>query len=519
MHIHILGICGTFMGSLALLARDLGHRVTGSDTNIYPPMSTQLERAGITIEEGYLATHLQPAPDLVVVGNAMKRGMDVIEYMLNQGLRYTSGPQFLSEEVLQSRHVIAVAGTHGKTTTTTMLAWILHYAGIDTGFLIGGVPVVDSPDTRLQKIFAHSSYLGAETRSKAFKRTVPPTTSTSTSTSTTEHKGYFVIEADEYDSAFFDKRSKFVHYRPRTAILNNLEFDHADIFADLAAIQTQFHHMLRMIPSSGQIIMPADTPSLEDTLAKGVWTPVWRTSIAESLTVTTAMGNTGSDWQAELIAEDGSQFRVGFSNAPDDTGVVKWSMSGMHNVNNALVAIAAAYNVGVDIATACAALSAFAGIKRRMELIGEVDDVLVFDDFAHHPTAITTTLDGAKKKLAGRRLWAVIEPRSNTMKMGIHKDSLAQSATLADDVLWYEPAGLEWGLKDVIEASTTQIANAKDAVIEPNRQQVMSSIDTIVEHLTTRVQAGDAIVIMSNGSFDGIHQRLLQSLQAAHVNH
>ena len=424
MHIHILGICGTFMGSLALLARSLGHTVTGSDANVYPPMSTQLENAGVTIAEGYLVEHLQPAPDLVVVGNAMKRGMDVIEYMLDSGLRYTSGPQFLSEQVLQSRHVIAVAGTHGKTTTTTMLAWILHYAGIDTGFLIGGVPLVNTSDEHLQQVFAHSSYLGAK----------------KIADSSGEKIGYFVIEADEYDSAFFDKRSKFVHYRPRTAILNNLEFDHADIFADLNAIQTQFHHMVRMIPSSGKIIMPAATISLEETLAKGVWTPVWRTAVIDKQSVDHKKDEKNlqhtNDWQAELISADGGQFSVSFAGNDEHTAIVDWSMSGIHNVNNALVAVAAAYNVGVDIKTACAALSAFAGIKRRMELIGDVNDILVFDDFAHHPTAITTTLDGAKKKLADRRIWAIIEPRSNTMKMGIHQDSLAESAVLADHTLW-----------------------------------------------------------------------------------
>ena len=499
MHIHILGICGTFMGSLALLARELGHTVTGSDANVYPPMSTQLENAGVTIEQGYLVEHLQPAPDLVVVGNAMKRGMDVIEYMLDTGLRYTSGPQFLSEQVLQSRHVIAVAGTHGKTTTTTMLAWILHYAGIDTGFLIGGVPLVDTTDEHLQHVFAHSSYLGAD----------------KIDNDDSVNTGYFVIEADEYDSAFFDKRSKFVHYRPRTAILNNLEFDHADIFADLEAIQTQFHHMVRMIPSTGKIIMPTATASLEETLAKGVWTPVWRTAVLDSAahnTYATEITQTvkdSSDWQAELISEDGGQFAVSFAADIADkeaTGVVDWSMSGIHNVNNALVAVAAAYNIGVSVKTACAALSAFAGIKRRMELIGDVNDILVFDDFAHHPTAITTTLDGAKKKLADRRIWAIIEPRSNTMKMGIHQDSLAESAALADHTLWYEPTGLEWGLKEVIE-------NANSANPNMGNQQVLSSIDAIIEHIDMHAKAGDAIVIMSNGGFEGIHQRLLTALR------
>ena len=492
MHIHILGICGTFMGSLALLARALGHTVTGSDANVYPPMSTQLENAGVTIAEGYLVEHLQPAPDLVVVGNAMKRGMDVIEYMLDSGLRYTSGPQFLSEQVLQSRHVIAVAGTHGKTTTTTMLAWILHYAGIDAGFLIGGVPLVDTTDAHLQQVFAHSSYLGAEKNNDD-----------------TEKTGYFVIEADEYDSAFFDKRSKFVHYRPRTAILNNLEFDHADIFDDLNAIQTQFHHMVRMIPSTGKIIMPAATISLEDTLAKGVWTPIWRTAVLDSAADNTNTEEqtlkNNSDWQAELISADGGQFNISFTADKEATGVVNWSMSGIHNVNNALVAVAAAYNVGVDVKTACAALSAFAGIKRRMELIGDVNDILVFDDFAHHPTAITTTLDGAKKKLADRRIWAIIEPRSNTMKMGIHQDSLAESAALADHTLWYEPTGLEWGLREVIETATTANPNI-------GNQQVLSSVEDIIDHISRHATAGDAIVIMSNGGFEGIHQRLLAAL-------
>lgn len=457
MHIHILGICGTFMGSLALLARDLGYAVTGSDTGIYPPMSIQLQNAGVEIWEGYKTEHLDPAPDLVVVGNACTRGMPAVEYMLDKGLAYTSGPQFLYEIILKDRHVLAVAGTHGKTTTTTMLAWILQYAGIDTGFLIGGVPLVATDDKRLQSAFAHSSHLGEQ---------------------------YFVIEADEYDSAFFDKRSKFVHYHPRTTILNNLEYDHADIFPDLNAIQTQFYHMIRMMPKSGQIIMPSNTNSLEETLQKGVWTPVWRTSVGD-----------GGDWQAQLDSEDGSAFHIKHGS---HAGVVQWGMSGVHNVNNALAAVAAAYSVGVSVETACQALSNFAGIKRRMELIGDVNDVLVFDDFAHHPTAITTTLDGAKKRLAGRRIWAVIEPRSNTMKLGSHKELLAPSASLADFVLWYEPSSLAWGLKETIGNT-------------PN-QSVLGSVDEILTYLKTHTQAGDAVIIMSNGGFEGIHQRLLASL-------
>ena len=496
MHVHILGICGTFMGSLALLARDLGHTVTGSDANIYPPMSTQLERAGVTIEEGYDASHLQPAPDLVIVGNAMKRGIEAVEYMLDEGIPYTSGPQFLSEHVLQNRHVLAVAGTHGKTTTTTMLAWVLHYCGIDTGFLIGGVPLVHSEDEKLTQAFAHSSYLGADKTADG-------------------KRGYFVIEADEYDSAFFDKRSKFVHYRPRTAILNNLEFDHADIFKDLDAIQTQFHHMIRMIPSTGKIIMPAHTPSLEATIDKGCWTPIWRTEILDAAN---PQGTEGCTWKAQLIEEDGSEFLVHYHDAKQGqtvTGKVHWGMSGRHNVENAMVAVAAAFDIGISVEQACDALSQFSGIKRRMELIADLEHntadssskVQIFDDFAHHPTAITTTLDGAKKKLKTAKIWAVIEPRSNTMKLGVHKDNLAASAQLADEVIWYEPAGLEWGLTEVI-------GNAKDI---SNKQYVMNDTQKIIDHLLAQMgQANkdDAIIIMSNGGFEGIHQRLLAALQA-----
>ena len=477
MHIHILGICGTFMGSLALLARDLGHTVTGSDANVYPPMSTQLENAGVEIMQGYAASHLQPAPDLVIVGNAMKRGIEAVEYMLNERIPYTSGPQFLAEQVLQYRHVLAVAGTHGKTTTTTMLAWILHYAGIDAGFLIGGVPLVDTPDERLQQAFAHSSYLGSDT--------------------TADHEGYFVIEADEYDSAFFDKRSKFVHYRPTTAILNNLEYDHADIFPNLAAIQTQFHHMVRMIPSNGKIIMPANTESLEETLKKGCWTPIWRTAIAGT--------NSHADWRAKLVKQDGSQYEVMFDG---HKGQVNWQMSGLHSVNNGLVAIAAAYNVGVSVAQACEALSNFAGIKRRMELVGTLDNngkqIEVYDDFAHHPTAIETTLDGAKKRFAdnpNRKIWAVIEPRSNTMKLGTHQGLLAPSASIADQVIWYQPANLDWSVADAI-------GNAAN-------QQVMTSTDAIIEHIAAHIGDDDAVIVMSNGGFEGIHGRLVKALQQA----
>ncbi|WP_434352845.1 UDP-N-acetylmuramate:L-alanyl-gamma-D-glutamyl-meso-diaminopimelate ligase [Psychrobacter sp. HD31] len=480
MHIHILGICGTFMGSMALLARDLGHTVTGSDANVYPPMSTQLENAGVEIMQGYTADHLgkngkYPTPDLIVVGNAMKRGIEAVEYMLDNAIPYISGPQFLAEHILHSRHVLAVAGTHGKTTTTTMLAWTLQFNGIDTGFLIGGVPLVNSDEPHLQKAFAHSSYLGKPTDDNELNG-----------------RGYFVIEADEYDSAFFDKRSKFVHYRPTTSILNNLEFDHADIFADLDAIQTQFHHLIRMIPSNGVIIMPSETQSLEDTIQKGCWTPIWRTTINN---------HNGSDWQAELIKDDGTCFKIHFTDVDGNThtGEVNWGMSGLHNVNNALVTVAAAHNIGVSVADACTALSNFAGIKRRMELIGDVNGIQIFDDFAHHPTAITTTLDGAKKKLAGKRIWAIIEPRSNTMKMGIHRDSLASSASLADEVIWYEPENLAWGLKEVIG--------------DTPHQQVLTATQAIIDLIVEQTQPNDAIVIMSNGGFEGIHKRLVEALQ------
>lgn len=467
MHIHILGICGTFMGSLALLARDLGNTVTGSDANIYPPMSTQLQNAGVDIMQGYSAEHLQPAPDLVIVGNAMKRGIEAVEYMLNERIPYTSGPQFLAEHVLQYRHVLAVSGTHGKTTTTTMLAWILQYAGIDTGFLIGGVPLVHTDNERLKSAFAHSSHLGKNT--------------------TETQDGYFVIEADEYDSAFFDKRSKFVHYRPTTAILNNLEYDHADIFPNLEAIQTQFHHMIRMIPSNGRIIMPNNTESLETTIQKGCWTPIWRVSIDD----------TSADWQAKLVNADGSMFHVEHNG---ETGTVNWQMSGKHSVNNGLVAIASAYHVGVPIATACEALSNFAGIKRRMELVGTVGKVEVYDDFAHHPTAIETTLDGARNRFGERKIWAIIEPRSNTMKLGVHQSLLAPSASIADNVIWYQPASLDWSVVNAI-------GNAEN-------QQVCTQIDEIIHNVCQNIGNNDVVIIMSNGGFDGIHGRLVEALQA-----
>ena len=454
MHLHILGICGTFMGSLALLARDLGHTVTGSDQSVYPPMSTQLENAGITLMQGYDRSHLQPHPDLVIVGNAMKRGIDAVEYMLDVGLPYISGPQFLADHVLQGKHVLGVAGTHGKTTTTTMLAWVLDQAGLNPGFLIGGVPLG----------FSESARLGSGE--------------------------YFVVEADEYDSAFFDKRSKFVHYHPKTAILNNLEFDHADIFDDLAAIQKQFHHLVRTIPSTGRIIAPITEQHIDEVLAMGCWTPVVRTSVTANSEVALA---------AELINADGSHFKVLQHGVIK--GEVNWSMTGQHSVANALASIAAAEHVGVSVEQACAALSCFGGVKRRMELLDVIHGIEVYDDFAHHPTAIATTLDGARKRLGERKLWAIIEPRSNTMRMGSHKAELADSAQLADHVIWYQPEGLDWDLQPVIDAASNQATLAR-------------TLEDIIEHVVKGTGEGDAVVVMSNGGFGGLHQKLLAALKA-----
>jgi UDP-N-acetylmuramate: L-alanyl-gamma-D-glutamyl-meso-diaminopimelate ligase len=455
MHIHILGICGTFMGSLAVLAKELGYRVTGSDANVYPPMSTQLEAQGITLMQGYAPAHLEPRPDLVVVGNAMSRGNPAVEYVLNEGIPYTSGPAWLAEHVLQGRHVIGVAGTHGKTTTTTMVAWILEQAGLAPGFLIGGVP----------KGFSASARLGGGK--------------------------CFVVEADEYDSAFFDKRSKFIHYAPTTAILNNLEFDHADIFEDLEAIKKQFHHLVRTIPGRGRIILPADDENLADVLKKGAWTPVEKFTVDET--------RDGAAWRAESISEDGSSFAVYLG--ADKVGEVQWTMTGRHSVSNGLAAIMAAEHAGVPPAKACAALSAFPGVKRRMEVIGEVRGITVYDDFAHHPTAIATTLEGLRRKVGKAKVIAVIEPRSNTMRLGAHKENLAPSVAAADQVYWYQPEGLNWDLGPVVQASPVPAA-------------VLNSIDTIIAKVVAEAKAGDQVVIMSNGGFGGIHQKLVKALSA-----
>ncbi|WP_428353054.1 UDP-N-acetylmuramate:L-alanyl-gamma-D-glutamyl-meso-diaminopimelate ligase [Methyloprofundus sp.] len=449
MHIHILGICGTFMGGLALIARELGHTVSGSDQNVYPPMSTQLAVQGIQLMQGYKAENLKLKPDLVVIGNAMSRGNPEVEAVLNQGLRYTSGPQWLSEYVLQNKWVLAVAGTHGKTTTSSMLAWILEHQGFKPGYLIGGIPM----------------NFGISARSG--------------------ESDFFVIEADEYDSAFFDKRSKFVHYRPRTVVLNNLEFDHADIFDDLDAIKRQFHHLVRTIPGEGLIVCPAVDSNIQDTLAMGCWTPVQLTAINQKVA-----------WQAQLLAEDGSQFAISFNQQAQ--GDVEWQLTGLHNVYNALAAIAAARHIGILPVDAIAALSKFKNVKRRMEVIAQIKGVTLYDDFAHHPTAIQMTLEGLRKHVGTEKIIAVVEPRSNTMRMGVHREVLADSLILADRVLIYQPEELGW---DLSELQT-----------ETNNIQICSSIDHIISELQQEVAPDSHFLMMSNGSFGGIYQRLQNEL-------
>lgn len=447
MKIHILGICGTFMGGIALLARASGIEVTGADSKVYPPMSTMLANEGISLVDGYDPAQLPTDADSIVIGNFMRRGMPVIERVLDQNLAYVSGPQWLYENILRNRWVLAVAGTHGKTTTASLLTWILEYAGLKPGFLIGGVP----------ENFGISARLG--------------------------ESPFFVVEADEYDTAFFDKRSKFVHYHPRTAILNNLEYDHADIFPNIQAIQTQFHHLLRMIPSNGLVISNGADEHLKTSLAMGCWTKV------EQFVV--------GDWQAELIEADGSQFKVLYQGQV--VGEVNWSLLGLHNVHNALAALAAARHVGVPVAQGIAALPRFKGVKRRMQLRGQVRGVSVYDDFAHHPTAIATTLAGLRAKLGQGRILALLEPRSNTMRLGTHKEQLANSLKDADQVWLYQPAGLNWDLQTVLDA-----LGAKG--------QLQQDIDTLAQQVAAAAQAGDHILIMSNGGFEGIHDKVLAAL-------
>ena len=449
MHIHILGICGTFMGGIAVLAKQQGHKVTGSDLNVYPPMSTQLEEQGIELVQGYDPSQLDPAPDMVVIGNAMSRGNPCVEYVLNRNLPYTSGPEWLRDNVLQQRWVIGVAGTHGKTTTSSMVAWILEHAGLEPGFLIGGVP----------GNFPFSARLGKAP--------------------------FFVIEADEYDCAFFDKRSKFVHYRPRTLIMNNLEYDHADIFPDLASIQRQFHHLVRTVPSNGRILMPAHDPALAEVRTMGCWSEI---ELVEG---------DGANWQAKLLKEDGSAFAVVLNG--EVQGEVHWCGLGRHNVHNGLMAIAAARHAGVRVVDGIAALNEFIMPKRRMELRGEVADIKLYDDFAHHPTAIATTIAGLRAKVGTARILAVLEPRSNTMKMGVHQGELIKSLVQADKAYLFAPTGLGWDIHQL-------------ALKAPIPTTVQHDINHLVDMLAAEAKPGDQILIMSNGGFDGIHLKLLDKL-------
>lgn len=433
------------MGGLALIARELGYQVSGSDQNVYPPMSTQLEQQGIQLMEGYKPENLDCKPDVVVIGNAMSRGNPEVEAVLNLGLKYVSGPQWLAEHVLQDKWVLGVAGTHGKTTTSSMLTWILEHQGFAPGFLIGGIPLN----------FGLSARLG--------------------------ESSFFVIEADEYDSAFFDKRSKFVHYRPRTAVLNNLEFDHADIFDDLDAIKKQFHHLVRTIPGEGLIISPKEDENIEQVLAMGCWTPTEKTAV-----------NSQAQWQAQLIKADGSQFNVLFNG--EQQGVVNWDLTGEHNVYNALSSIAAARHIGILAADAINALTKFKNVKRRMEVIAKTESVTVYDDFAHHPTAIQMTLDGLRKQVGSDRVIAIVEPRSNTMRMGIHTETLATSLSVADLAIIYQPENMTWDISGL-----TQYAN---------NIEICPTLDEILAKLKLQAHKGGHFVFMSNGAFGGIYKRL-----------
>jgi len=441
------------MGGVAVLARQAGHKVTGSDANVYPPMSTQLEEQGIELMQGFEAEHLGNQ-DQVVVGNVMSRGNPAIEHVLNKNMPYNSGPQWLAENVLKDKWVLAVAGTHGKTTTSSILAWILEYAGLKPGFLIGGVPAN----------FGISARLG--------------------------EGSFFVVEADEYDTAFFDKRSKFIHYHPRTLILNNLEFDHADIFEDLDAIKKQFHHLVRTVPGDGLIVQNADEENLHDVIEKGCWSNMAGFSSDPA--------KESSDlWAIDNVSQDGRQFDVLYQQKKQ--GTVNGHLLGPHNRMNALSAIIAAQHVGVPVEQSIEALKLFKGVKRRMEISGEVNDVTVYDDFAHHPTAITDTLEGLRDAIGDSRIWAVLEPRSNTMRMGVHKQQLAASLKQADEIILFQPADVDWDMQSVVDEAGSSA-------------QLLRSVDSIVELLAEQVRPGDHILVMSNGAFGGIHQKILNAL-------
>jgi len=460
MHVHILGIGGTFMGGVAAIAKAAGFRVTGSDLNVYPPMSTQLEALGIELIQGYGADQLDLRPDIVVVGNALSRGSPVVEALLDRGMAYTSGPQWLAEQVLRDKHVIAVAGTHGKTTTTAMLTWILEHAGLEPGFLIGGVP----------SNFEATARLG--------------------------NGEFFVIEADEYDTAFFDKRAKFVHYHPRTAVLNNLEYDHADIYPDVASIRRQFNQLLRTVPATGRIIVNGGDAELATTLAMGCWTP------RETFGVQGAQGNDAArtDWSARIAPGSAAgRFDVCFQGSA--VGEIDWPLLGEHNVMNALAAIAAARHVGVAPARAAEALGLFRGVKRRMEVRGAIDEVTVYDDFAHHPTAIETTLRGLRARVGSARIVAVVEPRSNTMKLGVHREQLAPALQLADRTWFLNAPDMGWDLPAAVAALGARASFA-------------TSVDSLVKGLAEDSRPGDHILVMSNGGFGGLHEKLLAALRA-----
>ena len=451
MKLHILGIAGTFMGGVAALARELGHAVEGSDQNIYPPMSTQLEQLGIALKQGYLPANISDDCDEIVVGNALSRGNEAVEHVLDAGLRYTSGAQWLSEQVLPGRDVLAVAGTHGKTTTTTILSYLLEAAGRSPGFLIGGVA----------EDFGVSARIGSGPD--------------------------FVVEADEYDTAFFDKRSKFVHYRPLVAILNNLEYDHADIFPDVAAIQRQFHHLVRTVPRRGRLVVNGHDERLREVLAMGCWTPVERFGLDASF-----------EWSARKLRDDGSMFAV--MRAGEQLGIVEWPLLGDHNVLNGLAALAACAAVGVDAAAIIPSLAAFSSVKRRMEVIGERAGIAIYDDFAHHPTAIATTLAGLRAKVGPARIVVAMEPRSNSMRLGAHAEALAPSLDIADAVVFLARPELPWDAGKVVGALKGE-------------GHVVAGADALIARLRTVVRAGDHVVFMSNGGFDGAPRRFHAALQ------
>ncbi len=449
VRLHILGVCGTFMSGVAIIAKSAGHIVSGSDLNVYPPMSTQLSACGIELREGYLPENIDKNVDMVIVGNVIRRGNPAMEYVLANNIPYMSGPEWLAKNILATRKVLAVAGTHGKTTTTSLLTWILDQAGLNPGFLIGGVP----------ENFGVSARLGQEP--------------------------YFVIEADEYDSAFFDKRSKFMHYRPLVAILNNLEFDHADIFPDLEAIKQQFHFLVRTIPGNGLIVRHADEKNLDDVLQRGCWTP------------TASFGGAKGEWRASLDNADGSAFTV--YHLDKNVGRVEWELLGNHNVDNALAAIAAAHFVGVEPAVAIKALSTFKNVKRRLEVKGESKGVVVYDDFAHHPTAIATTLAGLRAKIGSARMIAVLEFGSYTMRTGVHKGRIRESLATADMVVC-RATDADWGLKEVL-------ATFKQPTL------MYQDVDSLVSGLAPQLKSGDHVIIMSNSGFGGVHQKLIDAIR------